>query len=464
MNKIPCEVIRDLFPSYIDQLTSPVTNEAIAEHLHTCDACRDVLAAMRGSEGDALPGTDGEAMATETGTEEDRKTLDFLKKNRKRNHRIVLVSLLAALLIAGGALAARAFLIGSESYADSVYWQADVDGKNLCLQSAVTDSMRTVSKVEFREEDGVVTATSRLVLVSPFHTGSMVANYQANQDIREVIVDGRTIWAEGKEISALAAAVFETRHEYIGDASANGRTAAVLNLSAYLGPFTNDLDTEARPYTWGILLEDDVPARLQVQRESDMESFAYLLLGLVENCDAIRYEYTLDGKRTEKTVTTDDAGRFFGSDVKDCYKSVRKLDALLAKTGLNSYAFADPDITGNPDEIGFALWIGTEEKLKYIDYAIYLGDELISSGGGMNADESLMEAGERMSFYFTPEQLGQSGFDDLAEEELTVELSVTTANGKQYGVEGRVRIPAVPGTTRTLYLSGSAEDGFTLGQ
>ena len=55
MNKIPCEVIRDLFPSYIDQLTSPVTNEAIAEHLHTCDACRDVLAAMRGSEGDALP-------------------------------------------------------------------------------------------------------------------------------------------------------------------------------------------------------------------------------------------------------------------------------------------------------------------------------------------------------------------------------------------------------------------------
>ena len=50
MNKIPCEVIRDLFPSYIDQLTSPVTNEAIAEHLHTCDACRDVLAAMRGSE------------------------------------------------------------------------------------------------------------------------------------------------------------------------------------------------------------------------------------------------------------------------------------------------------------------------------------------------------------------------------------------------------------------------------
>ena len=65
------------------------------------------------------------------------------------------MSLLAALLIAGGALAARAFLIGSESYADSVYWQADVDGKNLCLQSAVTDSMRTVSKVEFREEDGV---------------------------------------------------------------------------------------------------------------------------------------------------------------------------------------------------------------------------------------------------------------------------------------------------------------------
>ena len=32
-NKLPCEIIRDLLPSYVDGLTSEVTNEAICEHI-----------------------------------------------------------------------------------------------------------------------------------------------------------------------------------------------------------------------------------------------------------------------------------------------------------------------------------------------------------------------------------------------------------------------------------------------
>ena len=36
MNKIPCEIIRDLFPSYIDQLTSDKTNLAVEEHIKEC--------------------------------------------------------------------------------------------------------------------------------------------------------------------------------------------------------------------------------------------------------------------------------------------------------------------------------------------------------------------------------------------------------------------------------------------
>ena len=33
MNKIPCEVVQDLFPSYIDHLTSETTNKVIESHL-----------------------------------------------------------------------------------------------------------------------------------------------------------------------------------------------------------------------------------------------------------------------------------------------------------------------------------------------------------------------------------------------------------------------------------------------
>ena len=39
--KLPCEIVRDLLPSYVDGLTSPVTGESVQEHLDTCEPCRD---------------------------------------------------------------------------------------------------------------------------------------------------------------------------------------------------------------------------------------------------------------------------------------------------------------------------------------------------------------------------------------------------------------------------------------
>ena len=42
-----CEVIRDLFPSYIDGLTSEESNELIEEHLEECRECREYLDDMK---------------------------------------------------------------------------------------------------------------------------------------------------------------------------------------------------------------------------------------------------------------------------------------------------------------------------------------------------------------------------------------------------------------------------------
>lgn len=42
-----CEIIRDLFPSYLDGLTSAESNQAIAEHLEGCEPCKEVLDQMK---------------------------------------------------------------------------------------------------------------------------------------------------------------------------------------------------------------------------------------------------------------------------------------------------------------------------------------------------------------------------------------------------------------------------------
>lgn len=40
MEKISCEIVGDLLPSYYDQVTSDTTREVLNEHLCQCDTCR----------------------------------------------------------------------------------------------------------------------------------------------------------------------------------------------------------------------------------------------------------------------------------------------------------------------------------------------------------------------------------------------------------------------------------------
>ena len=102
-NKIPCDVIRDLLPSYVDELTSETSNTLIMEHMKGCETCRKTLASMQGG----LP------FAEEA--EKARREIDFLKKNKRRNRRIVFGSIAGAFLLILAVLAARVFIVSSQS-------------------------------------------------------------------------------------------------------------------------------------------------------------------------------------------------------------------------------------------------------------------------------------------------------------------------------------------------------------
>ncbi len=46
-NDLTCEVVQDLLPSYVDHLTSDVTNTAIETHIRECADCRRILSDMQ---------------------------------------------------------------------------------------------------------------------------------------------------------------------------------------------------------------------------------------------------------------------------------------------------------------------------------------------------------------------------------------------------------------------------------
>ena len=46
-NELSCEVVQDLLPSYVDGLTSEVTNKSIESHIQNCTSCSEIFNRMK---------------------------------------------------------------------------------------------------------------------------------------------------------------------------------------------------------------------------------------------------------------------------------------------------------------------------------------------------------------------------------------------------------------------------------
>lgn len=77
-NNLPCDIVLDLMPSYIDGLTRETTNAAIGEHLKNCESCKKSYNDMKEPE-------------VVTTTVEEKKEIDFLKKSNKNRKKLIKV-------------------------------------------------------------------------------------------------------------------------------------------------------------------------------------------------------------------------------------------------------------------------------------------------------------------------------------------------------------------------------------
>ena len=98
-NDLTCEVVRDLLPSYVDGLTNDVSNQAVEQHMKTCENCRKLYREMREPmNGDEVSEINNEQKANFKVPSE----IDYLKKIRKKNRMRILAAVLTVVIAAGG--------------------------------------------------------------------------------------------------------------------------------------------------------------------------------------------------------------------------------------------------------------------------------------------------------------------------------------------------------------------------
>ena len=119
-----------------------------------------------------------------------------------------------------------------------------------------TTSKQGIRKIEINETEGIVEITVRCVPKSLFYKTSAASTYAASENIRQVWIGGRIVWADGEMISPLTSSLYAVYNPYIGNMPANGEIVKALNMTAYTGGFTNELQTSEEPYSWKMIFEN----------------------------------------------------------------------------------------------------------------------------------------------------------------------------------------------------------------
>lgn len=322
-NKIPCAVIKDLLPSYAEDLTSPETSGLVREHLEECPDCEAVYEAMHG---EIPPETEGDC-----GLAADASEIDYLKKVRSTGRKKIIAAVLAVLLLAGGAVFAKVYLYGSpiddfhmtvssQCVEESTESEESAESEDFIIFSCWIEGTRgqAFTHYKIRETDEGKEVVLYAAPASIFHK-DLTMQIWVPEGTESITIKGDT-YGENGWITKRAKELFAARNPYIGDISADQKIANLLGVGEKLGSYTNKLDTEEKegweyPYGWELIFDEPWKDGEAERRSEKMKNYAYALIALIDNCGEISWTYTTeDGKMHTESVTAADWKRDYPND------------------------------------------------------------------------------------------------------------------------------------------------------
>lgn len=320
-DKLNCEIVRDLLPSYVEGLTSPASNTAIENHLAGCAECTASLKRMREPE-ETQPKPSPE--------------LDYLKKLRRRSTVRSLIVCIILMALGISILAFRFFYVGSSIDPSQLSYSVQVDGNRLTVGGSIVGSSGlSVSRLSFSDSNGIVELRVYSTVSTFFNSGDFTQSYTAAAPITQVRMGGLIIWQDGVEISPLTSRLFAQTNPYVGDMPSNNSLAQVLGIAGQFGPYSNQLQTDEQPYGWTLILENPIQTRDEVDARRVMAADSYLLLACIENLGYVSWQYDSPSGVQTYTVTAQDASDYAGQDIKSYDDSATRLQELVESLSLN---------------------------------------------------------------------------------------------------------------------------------
>lgn len=441
--KLNCDIVRDLLPSYVDGLTSKTTNEAVNEHLKECPECTEALKRMK---------------EPEKTNSEPKAEVNYLKKIRRRSLQKGFIVCAIIVILALAAASFKILYIGEEARTEGLYSDILVTDSTVKIEGVFDRTGSGLARVVFSENDGVVDITVYSAPKCFVNKEHFSKEYEAKGDVKEVHVNGLTLWENGRKIEENAARLYSLKTPYMGQIINDLKIAEALNIAGQLGGFANELHTAQEPYGWSLIFDDEFTPYRENEIHSVMLRNSCVLMALIENLDYVTWEYRAEGEQKEYTVTAQEASNFAGRDIKSFSSSATEVQNLLDKLNMNKYG----KMTLFTEEVFFMEFENNSDtniKNATIDY--YLDGELVGTQGTQNADNSDISKGDFFEFRFVPDDFPLTT-QNYEMAKFSFDLRFTDEYGKEHIVCENKKFPVQYGLSYRFSLTGDSEAGFTL--
>ncbi len=463
-NNLSCEVVEDLLPSYVDCLTSEVTNTAIREHMTICEKCKSKLDTMKSDFGAER-------------IEAEKKEIDFLKKARRKNIKTVIISIISVVLTVVIVVLALPFTGNEKMLPGDVYYNLEVRGNHFKLTLRPVDRDMVIKDV-IRESFGLgengVDVRGRKASI--FENQKNYVWEHTYENINRFVFFDKILWEDGEYISPVTSAAYSVKDPYIGDMSHNAQVASALMVGNYLGTFENKLTTVKEPYGWELIFKQPYLQSQKEEKEALMKSYAYVLMGVIGNLSEVSFTYEIidsNGDYAEHhfKVTKNQATKFLGEDIKNCMQDINTLQSLIEKTGLDKL----PYINGNSarsfeaeieETVVLNVLNTSDEKITKV--TAYCKELDTSCAHGFQKEaisldflEFLDESSVGIStFSFNLEDLSENLYSEERLGKLHFQLELEVDYGETYRVENLFETSAAFGAVYDIVISGDTDKGF----
>lgn len=311
--KLPCSIIREILPNYVDNCCEEEASILVKEHLDECDECRQIYTEM------IRP----IKHAKDT-------NIDYLKRVKQKNSRKILISISIVILLFVSFLLLKSYVFGVNSNDVSIKGNIVVD--NGVIQYTVKPNQPGVIIKNYHIENTnlnykKITYTLVKSFSSEYLESTIVIPLSSIDDlvkIDNVIIESKT----GQMYTEPFISLIDNRIKYVGDnvgvhnlleivginnLSYDGNPLMMIDQSGY----TIQLKTSSEPYAIKVIYNNKV----KQEAIPDLKIKAELVLSAIDNCNTMIFE--------------DSTGEILQVNFKDKFDSYFEIQDYYLKQSIN---------------------------------------------------------------------------------------------------------------------------------